>query len=68
MHMLSKQACDKRDSLIHSVLQSDPGQLFKAIKASKSNTSSNIQTLHVGNKVYSGKGIPDGFYDSLSIP
>ena len=64
--MVSKQACDQRDSLIHSVLESDPGQLFKAIKASKCNTSSNIQTLHVGDKVYSGKDIPDGFYDSLS--
>ena len=66
MNMVSKQACDQRDSLIHSVLESDPGQLFKAIKSSKCNTSSNIQTLHVGDKVYSGKDIPDGFYDSLS--
>ena len=64
--MVSKLACDQRDSTIHSVLQSDPKQLFKANKTSKGNTSLKIQTLHVGNKVYSDKDIPDGFYDSLS--
>ena len=58
--------CNERDSLINSVLDSDPNSLFKAVKASKSKVSSKIQSLNVGNKVYSDKAVPDGFFDSLS--
>ena len=61
--MLAENA---RDALTHKVLDSDPSLLFKAVKSIKSNDSTNIQTLKVGDKVYSGKTVPDGFFDSLS--
>ena len=55
-----------RDTLTHNILESDPGSLFKAVKRSKSGSSSKIQSLKVGSKVYSGKSVQDGFFDSLS--
>ena len=59
------QACNQRDTLIHSVLDSDPSTLFKAIKSTKSAETSKISSLKVGNKVYSGTAVTDGFFDSL---
>ena len=60
------KSCNERDTLTHTVLESDPGAFFKAMKTTKSGKSSKIQSLHVGNKVYSGKEVSDGFFDSLS--
>ena len=62
----AEQACRDRDTLLHTVLDSNPRALFKSIKASKSGTSTKIQSLKVGQKVYSGTSVPDGFFDSLS--
>ena len=59
-------AFNERDSLLHTVLQSNPGKLFKCVKSSKSGTSSKIHSLKVGDKVYTGNSVPDGFFDSLS--
>ena len=65
-NLATQQACNKRDTLIHSILDTDPGHLFRSIKSSKQCSSAKIHSLNVGSKVYSGKGVPDGFYDSLS--
>ena len=62
----TKQSCDERDALTHSVLSSNPEKLYSFMKASNSLTSSKINSLKVGNKIYSGKAVPDGFFDSLS--
>ena len=58
--------CNDRDSRLHSILGSDPSSLHKFIKSSKSKSSSKIQSLKVGKKVYSGSSVSDGFFDSLS--
>ena len=55
-----------RDSKFHAILSSNPKALYKSIKSSKSISSFNIQKLNVGNKVYSGGNVPDGFFDSMS--
>ena len=62
----TKFDCNARDTLVHSVLGSNPRSLFKAIKSRNSKSSLKIQALNVGDKVYSGTSVPDGFFDSLS--
>ena len=66
VNAFTKLACDERDSLTHSVLTSNPRKLYRSIRASNNKGSSKINTLNVGNKVYSGNSVPDGFFDSLS--
>ena len=62
----TQKLCSDRDNLVNSVLDSNPGGLFTAVKSFKSSSSSKIQSLKVGKKVYLGKTVPDGFFDSLS--
>ena len=62
----TQKDCDDRDKLHHTILGSNPASLYKSIKASKSGSSSKIQSLKVGDKLYSNNSVPDGFYDSLS--
>ena len=45
---------------------SDPSKLYRFVRASKNKLSSKIHSLHVGNKLYAGNSVPDGFFDSLS--
>ena len=59
-------ACNERDTLVHSVLSSNPGALYRSLKTSKNSQSSRIHSLSVGDKVYTGDSVPDGFFDSLS--
>ena len=63
---MNEEYCNKRDSLLFSTLGSNPSKLFNAVRSLKSASSSNVQSLKVGNKVYSGSNVPDGFFDSLS--
>ena len=57
---------NKRDKNLFEILSSNPSAAHRSIKASKSSSSSDIQTLKVDNKIYSGENVPDGFFDSLS--
>ena len=66
MNNTTKLACDERDALTHSVLSSNPEKLYSFVKASKNKSSTKINSLKVGKKVYSGSSVPDGFFDSLS--
>ena len=59
---------NKRDAALCDILSTNPYSVHHAIKASKNASDSGIQNLKVGDKVYSGKNVPDGFYDSLSFP
>ena len=65
-NLSTKKSCDDRDSLVHSVLDSNPGNLFNVVKSLKSASTSKIQTLKVGVKSYKGSSVPDGFFNSLS--
>ena len=57
---------NERDKNLFNILTTNPSSVHHAIKASKNASPSDIQNLKVGNKLYSGKNIPDGFFDSLS--
>ena len=59
-------ACNERDAMTHSVLTSNPEKLYRFVKASNNKSSARIKSLKVGNKVYTGNSVPDGFFDSLS--
>ena len=63
---VQKASSRKRDELLASVLDRNPSELFKSIRALKTNSSSDIKKLSVNNKIYTGEAICDGFYDSLS--
>ena len=45
---------------------SDGGKMSQVIKQTTTKAPLAIHKLHVGNKVYEGKYVPDGFYDSIS--
>ena len=57
----------QRDQLLHSVLSEDPRKLYAAVRSSKSAGSPTLHTLQVGKNIYSGDGVPDGFFDALLI-
>ena len=57
---------NKRDETLSTILSVNPSAAYKAIKSSKEAACSEIQNLKVGDKLYSGEKIPDGFYASLS--
>ena len=56
----------KRDELLYSILTSNPSEIYKKLRQAKSNVSSEIQALHVGDKLYTAPNIVDGFYDSIA--
>ena len=52
---------------LHEFLNGTPSQHFSCIRQSKAAKSkSNIEKLKVGEKVYTGKTVCDGFFDSIS--
>ena len=63
---LRRKESDTRDKQLHSILDKNPAALFSANRSFKSNTAGEINKLKVASKVYTGKDVPDGFYDSLS--
>ena len=63
---LTIEGWSNRDKKLFSILQKNPSDLFKSLKSMKSSSTTQIQKLCVGSKVYTGSLIPDGFYDSLS--
>ena len=56
----------KNDKKLFDICSKNPKAIFSTIKASKTNSQSKIQRLHVGDKTYLESEVPDGFYDSLS--
>ena len=61
-----RKQSDTRDKHLHDILDKNPASLFSAIRSMKGNSAGEINKLKVSSKVYSGKTVPDGFYDSLS--
>jgi hypothetical protein len=61
-----RQESNRRDQLLHNILEKNPKAIFNAIRSIKGNSSSDIQKLKVSSKIYSGNNVPDGFFDSLS--
>ena len=61
-----QQDSNRRDQLLHNILEKNPAAIFNTIRSMKGKSDSEIQKLKVSGKVYSGNTVPDGFYDSLS--
>ena len=60
------QASIMRDQKLFKILDKDPRKAFNFIKSSRSTSPQQIESLSVGDKVYCGARVPDGFYDSMS--
>ena len=54
-----------RDNRLFTILTDNPSSLFSYIKSSKS-TASNIEKLSVGDKIYLGDKVADGFYNAMT--
>ena len=57
---------NERDMKLSDILSTTPAAAHRSIRTSKNAATSEINNLKVGNKIYSGKNVSDGFYDSLS--
>ena len=56
----------KRDQMLDSILSDNPSQIYSYIRSCKQTKTSKIEKLAVGEKVYCGEQVGDGFYDSMS--
>ena len=56
----------KRDKNLDLIRSVGANQLYKNVNKIKSKTAININKLTVGNKVYEGDNVADGFFDSIS--
>ena len=60
------QASIHRDSRLHEILSTNPSKVYNFIRSNRKTRTSNIQRLTVGDKTYHGKGVADGFYESMT--
>ena len=56
----------KRDSKLDSILSKDPRAIYSYLRTSRKTKTSNIQNLKVGDEVYHGDMVGDGFYESMT--
>ena len=56
----------ERDEKLHTIITSNPKLLFKEIKTKKSGSKTMTEKLYVGNTVYTGADVADGFFHSIS--
>ena len=62
----ASRARQSRDNAFSKLISNNPSEAFAALRSSKNASTNPIQNLKVGDKIYSGKAVCDGFYDSLS--
>ena len=55
-----------RDQRLHSILTDSPASLYSYLRSSKAKNMTCIEKLSVGDKIYLGDKVPDGFYDSMT--
>ena len=60
------KASAERDQKLEQILDVNPSSVFSFINSCRKSTPVMLEKLTVGNKVYSGSSVPDGFYDSMS--
>ena len=56
----------KRDEMLDTVLTDNPTKLYSFLRSCKKAKNSKIEKLTVGEKVYCGDQVGDGFYDAMS--
>jgi hypothetical protein len=55
-----------RDQRLHCILTDSPSSLYSYLRGSKATNQTCIEKLSVGDKIYLGDKVPDGFYDSMT--
>ena len=60
------QQCVDHDTKMSSIVTSKPQAVYKYIKSIRKTKTTTIDKLTVGDKVYTGPRVPDGFYDSMT--
>ena len=60
------QAGHDRDRKLFTILDENPQKAFGFLKSCRKSTPAVIESLKVGPKVYHGKAVSDGFFDSMS--
>ena len=56
----------RRDSKLGQIITDvEKNSLYNNVRKIRSKAVSHVQKLHVGEKVYTGANVPDGFYDSI---
>ena len=55
----------KRDSKLGQITYGEKNSLYSDIRKIRSKNVSHIQKLSVGEKIYTGENVPDGFYDRI---
>ena len=56
----------KRDAKLDSILSKNPKDIYSYLRSIRRTNISSIQTLSVGDRVYEGSAVADGFYDSMT--
>ena len=62
-HLSNKAA--EQSSRVHSILDKDPSKAFKELKSLKSAPSNKISELKVGDKLYLGDDVAEGFFSNM---
>ena len=60
------QAGHERDQKLFEILEENPRNIFGFIKSCRKISPTKIESRTVGDKVYNGEAVSDGFYDSMS--
>ena len=55
-----------RDIMLFNIMGESPGKVFRHIKAMKKAGNSLVPKLTVGQAVYTGESVADGFFESMS--
>ena len=55
----------KRDTKLFSVFL-NPTKVFQAVRHVRRSALPDVRKLHVGDRIYEGEEVSDGFYDSIS--
>ena len=56
----------EKDTQLYEIMGENPGKVFRHIRAMKKTGSSQLAKLTVGNAIYTGDNVADGFYESMS--
>ena len=56
----------ERDQKLFKILEENPRNVFGFIKSCRKTSPTQIESLSVGDKVYKGSAVSDGFFDSMS--
>ena len=56
----------KRDSKLDTILTDKPSNIYSYLRSIRKTKAANIEKLTVGDKVYEGSAVADGFFDSMT--